>query len=199
MVDSADHVQCVSFAGRFAPGELLNAYRPYLLCIANQELDSKIRPKVGASDIVQDSLLEAYQAIPGFCGRTTVEFKSWLRQILRHNLANSSRHFQQTKKRNLDREVSLDDTAQLPLRRRLQDAEGTPSEVAGLSEDIQRLQLALEGLTLELRQLVVWHNLELQTFREIGVRLGRSEKSVQLQWARAIRELRIRMAHRQPS
>ncbi len=36
-------------------------YRPYLLSIANEELESDLHPKLGPSDLVQDTLLEAYR------------------------------------------------------------------------------------------------------------------------------------------
>ena len=49
-------------------GELLEHCRDYLLLIANAEVPSELRPKVGASDLVQQSLAEACQAFPQFQG-----------------------------------------------------------------------------------------------------------------------------------
>ena len=45
-----------------ALGELLNLYQDYLLAIAQQELPGGLKPKVGASDVVQETQIEAYQA-----------------------------------------------------------------------------------------------------------------------------------------
>src|SRR5262245_43210456 len=41
-----------------AAGPLLEAYRPYLLAIANSELPDGLNGKMGASDVVQDTLVK---------------------------------------------------------------------------------------------------------------------------------------------
>ncbi|MBM4074694.1 MAG: sigma-70 family RNA polymerase sigma factor [Planctomycetes bacterium] len=189
----------ISQPSDLAADELIEVYRPYSLAIANQELDSQIRPKVGASDIVQDSLLEAHLGSQDFRGRTLAEFKQWLRQILRHNLANVRKSYQQTEKRRLDREVSLDDRAQLSLKIDVSSEESVPLSKVIFREDLQQLQQVLHELPSEMRKIVVWHNLEQQSFPWIARELGCSEKSVQKKWVKAIRELRTRMARRLPS
>src|SRR5580692_10538510 len=59
-------------------GQLLEWSRTYLLSMAEHELGSTLRPKAGASDLVQDSLLEARQAFERFQGTTREEFLAWL-------------------------------------------------------------------------------------------------------------------------
>lgn len=180
-------------------GEVAEAYRPYLLAIANQELDSQIRQKVAASDIVQDSLLEAHLGSQDFRGQSLLELKEWLRQILRHNLANAHRSFQRTEKRRQDREVPLDDSAQLSLRNRIPSEDSTPLSQVRMTDELRQLQRNLDELPADLRQIVVWHNLEQLSFPLIASRMGCSEKSVQKKWVRAIHELKTRMALRLPS
>jgi hypothetical protein len=51
-----------------ALGRVPDRFRPYLLRIANDDLDSALRPKVGPSDLVQQSLLEAQLDFPAFAG-----------------------------------------------------------------------------------------------------------------------------------
>ena len=91
-----------------ALGRLLEACRRYLLLVAERELDPALRPKGGASDLVQETFLEAQRDFAGFRGRSQPELRAWLRQILRNNLANFHRRFRDADKRRLDREVSLD-------------------------------------------------------------------------------------------
>ena len=53
-----------------ALGQMLDAYRAYLLQIAGRELDTQLRAKAGASDLVQETLLEAFRDFAGFHGDT---------------------------------------------------------------------------------------------------------------------------------
>src|SRR6185437_10192427 len=120
---------------------LLENCRPYLLLIANEELDTDLRPKLGASDLVQQSIIEAQRDFAGFRGVTHGELLAWLRRILHHNLADARRHYREADRRRLDREQLLDASAGAALR------EGLVSEVTPpLEEVICREQAAaLEG------------------------------------------------------
>ncbi len=52
-----------------ALGALLDAFRNYLMLIANAELDSELRKKFGASDLVQETCLHAQQGLRASKGR----------------------------------------------------------------------------------------------------------------------------------
>jgi hypothetical protein len=89
-------------------GRALEKCRPYLLSVANDEIASDLTSKAGASDIVQDTMLEASRDIDQFDGQSEHELKGWLRRILRNNLANFVRSFKTSDKRRINLEVSLD-------------------------------------------------------------------------------------------
>src|SRR3954451_18258751 len=95
-----------------ALGQLLESFRAYLLLIAQRELDPDLRAKGGASDLVQETFLEAQRDFPNFRGDTEAELMGWLRQMLLNNLASFSRRFRATAKRRLACEISLE--ADLP-------------------------------------------------------------------------------------
>src|SRR5262245_27136492 len=84
----------------------LNQYRGYLRALAQIELGRRLRGKVDPSDIVQQSLLEAYQDLASRKGRTEAELVAWLRTILARNLLNTARDFA-AQKRDIRRERSL--------------------------------------------------------------------------------------------
>src|ERR1700751_3723750 len=84
-----------------ALGQLLEACRGYLLLIAQREIDPDLRAKGGASDLVQQTFLEAQRDFADFRGETEAELLGWLRQILLHNLASFARKFRETAKRRL--------------------------------------------------------------------------------------------------
>ena len=49
-----------------ALGILLLRYRPQLQALAQRQLESAVKPRVSASDVVQQTCLEAHQDLPGF-------------------------------------------------------------------------------------------------------------------------------------
>src|SRR5262249_49346240 len=66
--------------------ELLQLYSNYLRVVAGVRLDDRLRARCSPSDVVQDTLLDAYRDFPRFRGRTKAEFLGWLRQILANNI-----------------------------------------------------------------------------------------------------------------
>src|SRR5437879_7391033 len=93
---------------REALGQALEACRGYLLVIAEQELAPELRAKGGASDLVQQTFLDAQRDFAVFRGSSEAELRSWLRRILLDNLANFHRRYRQTAKRWIGHEVALE-------------------------------------------------------------------------------------------
>ena len=63
-----------------ALGQALEACRAYLLLIANQQIDPHLRAKGGASDLVQETFLEAQRDFTHFQGDGIEQFQAWLRE-----------------------------------------------------------------------------------------------------------------------
>src|SRR4051812_46570849 len=80
-------------------GFALEACRPYLVRIASEELAPELRAKGDASDLVQETFLDATRDFRGFTGRTAAEWRAWLRQIFFNNLHHLARRFRHTGKR----------------------------------------------------------------------------------------------------
>jgi RNA polymerase sigma-70 factor (ECF subfamily) len=169
---------------------MLEWVRPYLLRIANDELDSNIRPKVGPSDLVQQTFIEAQQGFAGFRGASQEKLTAWLRGILRHNLADARTAYQETAKRQLKQEQLLDAAHAGPLRERLTTATPSPLDRVIADEEVQALQEALQRLSDDYRLVLRLHHQEGQSFVEIGATMGRSADAVRKLWFRAVEALR---------
>ena len=79
--------------------------RSYLGFAARAQLESWLKVKVDASDLVQQTLLEAHRDFDRFEGGSEGQLLAWLRKILLHNVADFVRHYRGTAKRQVRREV----------------------------------------------------------------------------------------------
>jgi RNA polymerase sigma-70 factor (ECF subfamily) len=177
-----------------ALGQVLEVHRAYLLRIANEELADDLRAKGGASDLVQETFLEAHRDFGGFRGATESDFQAWLRGLLLHRVANFARHYRGTQKRGVGREVPLEGVAQagspggtLPA------GVLSPSGQAEAAEEAKALEAALARLPEDYRQVITLRYHQERSFEEIGQALGRSAEAVRKLWWRAIERLQREM------
>src|SRR4051794_16797816 len=91
---------------REALGKLLDAYRCYLIAIANEALPQNLQAKLSSSDLVQDTALEAHRGFKNFRGVRANDFEEWINTILRNNAANVRRHYEEARKRAVELEKS---------------------------------------------------------------------------------------------
>jgi RNA polymerase sigma-70 factor (ECF subfamily) len=174
-------------------GRLLEMYRHYLRLLARVEIGRNLQAKLDASDLVQDTLLEAHRGFPGFQGSSETQFVCWLRQIMAANLANLLRRYLGTQGRDvrLERElaVRLDQSSRI-LDRGLFDRGSSPSHQVFRREQAVLLADALEKLPEDYREVIVLRHLEGLTFPEVSRRMGRSGDSVEKLWVRGLAQLR---------
>jgi RNA polymerase sigma-70 factor (ECF subfamily) len=166
-----------------ALGRLLENYRPYLLRIATQEVPQGLQAKLGDSDVVQETILEALRCFAAFRGEAPAELQGWLRTILLRQVSQASQRFVATDKRRLDREVplpQLGDSAEV-----LAADQSTPSAAAGREEQTARVQAVLSRLPEQYRQVLVWREWDDLPFAEIARRLDKSVDAARMLWWRA--------------
>jgi len=173
-----------------ALGQTLEACRRYLLWIARRELDPDLQSKGGASDLVQETFLEARRDFGRFHGSTEAELLAWLRRLLLNNLSNFARRYRDTAKRSVRDEVSLD-AFRTDTNPELGFADGnaTPCDQAIEHEQLQLLKESVARLPEEYRQVILlWHQDEL-SFEEIGRRLNCAPNTARNKWLKGIKLL----------
>lgn len=89
-------------------GVLLELYRNYLHLLARTQMDLHLPGRADASDLVQETFLDACRDFGHFRGQTEGELVAWLRKILGYNLARLVQQQLSTKKRDVRREISLE-------------------------------------------------------------------------------------------
>lgn len=171
--------------------DMIDTCRKYLLFIANQELDADLLGKCGASDVVQNTMVQAVANFGGFRGQNKQALLAWLRQILLNEVRAVRRRYLMAGKRDVRREIERGgvpkSTEPHPA---FIDPELTPATEAQTREDAQRLRVALATLRGDHQRVLRLRNWERLSFAEIGKQMQRSEDAAKKLWARALGNLR---------
>ena len=173
-----------------ALGRLYEACRPYLLLVANQELDAALAVKGGASDIVQQTFLDAHLGFDRFRGKTEADLLAWLRVLLQNNITDHVRRFRKAAKRRVDNEVSIQDDQFRDMIRNALATTPSPSRELINAEQYEAVEAALRRLPEASRRAILLRNNERRSFVEIGRALGRSEEAARKLWFRAVEQIR---------
>jgi RNA polymerase sigma-70 factor (ECF subfamily) len=181
-------LQAARDGSREAQAQLLQALQPYLLAVAEDELASDLRPKLAASDVVQNTVWRAWQDFGDFRGQTRAELVGWLRTILCRCAADGARQYRGTAKRDLSRERSLDQMAS-ELGGALADSCTSPSGQAMASEERRRIERAVRHLSSRYEQAIRLRSDLGLSFAEMGVALSCSEDAARMLWVRAMDKL----------
>jgi RNA polymerase sigma-70 factor (ECF subfamily) len=177
----------------------LEHYRDYLRLLAQIQFDERLQGKLDPSDIVQDTLLKAYQARAQFHGQDGAEMAAWLRQILTNSLIDAVRRFT-SEGRNVALEQSLEKSvhaSSLRLEAWLASEQSSPVVQAQRHEQLLQLAEALAQLPEDQQQALQLKHLEGLSVQEIGKRLGRSEAGVAGLLRRGLKQLRELLAKEQ--
>lgn len=173
---------------------LFAACRNYVSVAARAEVASWLKAKVDASDLVQQTLLEAHRGMATFRGETEAEWLGWLRRILSHNAADYVRRYHGVEKRRVGREVSLqrgNDSERGDLE--LADGGATPSQLVMQMEQQLQVADALADLPEDYQEVVILRSMQQLPFDEVAERMGRSRPATQMLWLRAVKKLQEAM------
>lgn len=177
-------------------GQLLEVYRNYLSLLAESQLDRKLRARMSASDLVQETMLEAHRDFNQFRGVTEREFLGWLRRILVNNLAHAISRHVLTEKRDVRREVSLErldvalENSTMQLRAAIAGNEASPSAEAERRETAVILADLMSQLPPQYREVLLLRNLKGLRFDEVAAQMGRTPAATKMLWTRAIKRIR---------
>lgn len=158
----------------------LERFRDYLRLLARLQVDSRLQAKLDASDVVQQTLLQAHEHREQFRGQSEAELAGWLRTILANVLAAAIRRFA-ADARDLGKERSLQDSlAQSSARIEswLAAEQSSPSERVMRVEELVRLAGALAQLPNDQREVIELHHLKGWPIAEVAEAIQRTKPAV---------------------
>jgi RNA polymerase sigma-70 factor (ECF subfamily) len=170
----------------------MERFQYYLTLIARSQISNGFAAKIDIDGLVQDTLLEAFQAGHGFPQSNPEAQLRWLRRALTCNIADAYRKLGSAA-RDVKREQSLDaaiEDSALKIANWLAADQSTPSSQADRAEQLGQLARAMRELSSQQREAIEMHHLQGQSLAEVGTKLGRSREAVAGLLARGLKRLR---------
>lgn len=175
-------------------------FAEYLRLLARLQLDPRLRGKLDASDVVQQTLLQAHEHRDQYRGKSEAELVGWLRAILANTLAASVRRYA-AEGRDLKRERSLEASlaeSSARLEGWLAAEQSSPSERVMRHEELVHLAGALARLPEDQRQVIELHHLKGWPVAEVAETLERTKPAVMGLLFRGLKKLRELMQGTEP-
>ncbi|QDT60091.1 ECF RNA polymerase sigma factor SigE [Stieleria bergensis] len=170
--------------------------RPVLLTLAEALISPALRVELDASDLVQQTLMEAHQQSEALASFDDGSFFGWLRKALRHNVLDAVKHLS-TQKNNAARRVraaDIDDSF-VRLEELLVADDTSPSEILQRNEQTARLLAAIQELPRNQREAVILKHLRGCSLRQLAEELGLSETATAGLLHRGRKQLVERLEH----
>lgn len=147
-----------------------------LLTLAEAMISSTLRGDLEASDLVQQTFLEAHCNAEQLAVMSQPAFFSWLRNALNHNVLDAVKHLK-AQKNDIRRRVRASDleASFIRLEQILIADDTTPSEVVQRNEQICRMLAAVQILPDNQRRAIILKHLNGRSLKEIAEALGLSE------------------------
>jgi RNA polymerase sigma-70 factor (ECF subfamily) len=176
-------------------GATVEAHRPRLRRMIALRLDPRLQGRIDASDVVQETLLEAAGRLADYLQNPNMPFYLWLRFLAGQKLITLHRHHLGVKMRDARREVSLyrghlPEATSAALAAQLLGEHTSPSVAAVRAELKIRLQEALNSLDEIDREVLALRHFEQLTNAECARLLGLSESAASKRHLRALGRLK---------
>ncbi|RIK88923.1 MAG: RNA polymerase factor sigma-70 [Planctomycetota bacterium] len=170
---------------------LLERHRDSLHRMIECRLHAGVARRIGASDIVQETLLTASRRLAEYLQNPSMPFHAWLRQLARDRLADVYRR-QLAEKRDVSRERALDAgrESSYGAAAELRDDQLTPAAMMLRQELAARFRQAVAQLEETSREIILMRHAEQLTNSQAAEVLGLSEPAASMRYLRALRQLR---------
>ena len=172
----------------------MGRHRDRLRKMVAVHLDPRLGARVDPSDVVQETMIIAFDRLPVYLQQRPIPFYVWLRQIAWNRLLDLHRVHIKASKRSVTREQNLDMAMSEHSANQLADqlvAHGLGPREGAMREELRsRMRIALTRLPSSYRDVLVMRQLERLSTTEIAATLGIAEGTVKSRHFRALERMR---------
>lgn len=177
-----------------ALNRLFAEQRDYLRRLIDLRLDARLRARIDASDVVQETLLEAASRLPDYLARKPMPFRLWLRQTARQQLIDLRRQHLGAECRAAERDQPLPSSSSLLVGRAALAGSQRPEQKLEEQELVEQVQLALSQLAEEDAEIIKLRTIEDLSNVEAAQVLRITPAAASKRYGRALLRVRGRLA-----
>lgn len=163
------------------------ALRPWLLAVAREMLGPELQSKFGASDIVQQTYVEAIRDLPKYRGNQIAQLRKWLLSLLQNNFRDAIKAFRGSQMRDVSLESALGNNGVIDYRGK--------TESRDHGELAAQVLEAIGKLPNAQQRMLHWRFSEQLSYAEIALRVDRSEDAVRMMINRTLNAMKQRFAN----
>jgi RNA polymerase sigma-70 factor (ECF subfamily) len=171
--------------------ELFKRHRGRLQKAIALRMDRRVAARMDASDVLQETYMEAFRRFPDYLNHEVMPFYLWLHWIAREKVIGLHRRHLGAEKRTVRHEVPL-----MPVDSSAEFASGligrlpSPSQELAKAELAERLRLALGQLDDDERDLILWRHFEQLSAHDMALLLSITDAAANKRYIRALERLR---------
>ena len=192
-VDDLDLLRHAQGGNEDALNEVLIKHRDRLRRMVAVRMNQKLQGRVDASDVIQDTFIEASRALDSFLENPTMPVFVWLRRLAGEKLIQAHRSHLGAQKRAAGREQQnyggAPAATSQSLAIQLAANMTSPSQAAQKNEAKDQLMAALENMDDMDREILTLRHFEHLSSRETADVVGMSYEAVKKRYVRALDKL----------
>lgn len=191
--DDLELLRCARRGNPEALNVVLARYRSRLKKMISLRMNPRLRSRLDASDVIQDTLVEATRTVDQYLSNPKLSVYIWLRELANEKLIQAHRFHLNTQKRDVSREMSIYGNAlsatSEAIAVQLVARDSTPSEAAVKNDRKRLLTEALEKMTPIDREVLTLKHFEHLNSKEAARILGLKHEAVKKRYIRALERL----------
>jgi RNA polymerase sigma-70 factor (ECF subfamily) len=177
-----------------ALNQLYNVYSERVRWMVRFRMGGELRSRLESMDLVQDTLIHAFNGLGGFTYKNEGDFVRWLSKIAENELRGNIKKLH-AEKRDIRKEIRLDNYGPTTIAGLAGNAASnkasTPSVIMSRKEELDKLARVMDSLKSEYRDVIVLTKIEGLSYKEIAAKLDKSSEAVRKLLSRAMAELTV--------